>query len=424
MTTLRRYLRLLALPALLVTAVLPHAAVQSAAGPIRVGAAFPLHNSMGALGREEYEGVNIARRLVNADGGVTGRQIVLDTREFDTPSLAPFVMSSFHAKGDAVVVGSYSSALSIPAAAAASRIGMVYWEAGAVADRLTGQGLQHVFRVGASGSNLGVNSANFAAGQLAPRLGKAPGALRVAVVSDDDDYALSVASAAVRRARARGLRVVSWTRYNAYAPHWDRVVAAVKAAHPNILILASHIPDGVAFRRSFLAAHIYVDAFIGSTMAQCVPEFGALMGKDAVGVFASDRPEGGFNPTVLNPSARAVYNRFAALWYRQTGEKRPSEEAVAGFTAGWVLFHDVLPQAARSGALTPASISAAARSLDLPNGSLPNGAGLRFGSDRHHMGQNLRAAAVIWQWQAVRHSVVVWPPQFATGTVKMVPLPR
>ena len=61
--------------------------------------------------------------------------------------------------------------------------------------------------------------------------------------------------------------------------------------------------------------------------------------------------------------------------------------------------------------------------LDLPAGTLPNGAGVRFAPVGDQLGQNLRAAAVVWQWQTVRHSVVVWPPVYATGTVKMVPLP-
>jgi len=39
--------------------------------------------------------------------------------------------------------------------------------------------------------------------------------------------------------------------------------------------------------------------------------------------------------------------------------------------------------------------------VDLPEGALPNGAGLKFSSDPATLGQNERAAAVIWQWQAV-----------------------
>jgi branched-chain amino acid transport system substrate-binding protein len=301
---------------------------------------------------------------------------------------------------------------------------MVYWEEGAVADRLTGRGFPTVFRVGANGSDLGSNSANFAAHQLAPRLHERPDQIRISVVSAMDDYAQSVAAAAVKGSRKLGMRIVSWSRYDPYAPNWAQAIDAVRSAHPDILILASHIDDGVAFRRAFVKAHLYVKAFIGSTMAQCVPEFGALMGKEAIGVFASDRPPGGFNPGVLEPRARALYNQLAAAWRRQTGERQPSEEALAGFSAAWALFHNVLPRAARSGSPSAASVARAARAVDLPVGSLPNGAGIRFAGDRQHLGQNLRAAAVIWQWQAVRHSVVVWPAQYATGKIGLVPLPR
>jgi len=49
---------------------------------------------------------------------------------------------------------------------------------------------------------------------------------------------------------------------------------------------------------------------------------------------------------------------------------------------------------------------------------------VRFAGDPAHLGQNLRAVAVIWQWQAVERSVVVWPSQYATGVPIDVPLPR
>ena len=76
------------------------------------------------------------------------------------------------------------------------------------------------------------------------------------------------------------------------------------------------------------------------------------------------------------------------------------------------------------GAFDASSVAAAARAIDLPEGSLPNGAGLRFSSDPARLGQNERAAAVIWQWQAVRTYEFVWPPTYATGSIAFVPLDR
>lgn len=95
---------------------------------------------------------------------------------------------------------------------------------------------------------------------------------------------------------------------------------------------------------------------------------------------------------------------------------RPDEEGIAGFSAAWVLVADVL---GRAGDGSAQGIAAAARALDLPSGSIPNGGGVLFSTARGQLGQNIRAAAVVWQWQAPRHSVVVWPPVYATGQVKL-----
>ena len=218
--------------------------------------------------------------------------------------------------------------------------------------------------------------------------------------------------------------IVSSSRYDPYLPLWKPILSRLRQARPDVVILASHIPDGVAFRRAMLAAHVHVGALIGSTMAECGPDFGDMLGKDAIGVFASDRPLGSFNTRAMLPATRQLYARFAREWHRRTGQARPSEEGLTGFSAGWVLFHYVLPTAASHGPLSASRIAAAARSLNLPSGTLPNGAGVRFARDPGHEGQNTRASAVVWQWQGVRHSVVVWPALYATGTVKLVPLPR
>ncbi|HEY7827998.1 MAG TPA: ABC transporter substrate-binding protein, partial [Candidatus Limnocylindrales bacterium] len=329
---------------------------------------------------------------------------------------------------------------------------------GAVADQLTGRGLPLVFRVGASGTNLGDNSATFATSELAPRLGTTAADLRLAIVAANDAYPQSVASAAAATARASGVQLVDQQTYNLSYPNWPRVMAELAAAKPAVVILASDIADGVAFRQAMLSSGLKVKALIGSTMAECTPDFAGELGADAIGIFASDRPTGGFQPGVLDPTARALYDRLATAWASDNpaaapadsysggsngagdganagasvivgpiGEDStlagPTEEALSGFSAAWVLFHDVLPVAART-ALEPASIALAARGLDLPTGSLPNGAGVRFSEAPGSLGQNLRAAAVIWQWQAVQQFAYVWPPTYATAPIKFVPLSR
>ena len=256
---------------------------------------------------------------MNADGGVGGRPISLDVRTLERAQDAPAVMAQLRREGAQVVIGAYSSDLSIAASAAAANAGLVYWEAGAVADQLTGRGLPMVFRVGASGTNLGSNSAAFAASELAPRLGKQATGLRLAIVAADDDYATSVADAAAREADAAGAPIVLRATYSLTLPRWPQLMARLAAARPDVIILASHIPDGVAFRRAMLAARLKVGALIGSTMAECDPDFAGDLGPDAVGIFASDRPTAGFQPGVLSGAARTTYQRLAEAWSRNGG---------------------------------------------------------------------------------------------------------
>lgn len=357
--------------------------------------------------------MRIAAQLVNADGGVDGRPIHLDQLDLDGQDQAQAVVDQLRSQGVVAVLGAYSSPLSMAASAAAARDHLVYWEAGAVADQVTGRGLPDVFRVGATGTDLGTTTARFVAAQLLSRLRLRAAQVRVWLVTANDDYAHSVANAARSTLTDEGMRVVSESVYEPFQPRWAPVLAQIRQARPDLLVLSSHIPDGISFRRAFLAAGLKVKAFLGSTMAQCLPNFGDQLGAQAVGVFASDRPEGGFNPHALGPSVAAIYTRLATAWRSAGAGAVPSEEGLAGFSAAWALFHDVLPRARH---LSPAGMAAAAWTMNLPQGSLPNGAGLRFSTALATLGQNLRASAVVWQWQAVRHSVVVWPPAYATGT--------
>jgi len=435
-------------------------------GPIRIGAVFPITGAAASLAGPELAGVRIAADQVNADGGIGGRRIELVVRDVQSRDAAAGAMRELSSRGVQLVIGAYSSDLSIAASEAAQDAGLLYWEAGAVADRLTGRGLAHVFRVGASGSNLGANSSAFAATELASRLGKPVSQLRVGIAVAEDDYARSVADAAEATARDRGMPVVIRRSYNLAVPDWPSVMADLAAARPDVLILASHIPDGIAFRQAMLVAGLKVGALIGSTMAECDPDFAGELGADAIGVFASDRPTAGFQSSALAPEAAAAYARFAAAWSvaskdgtgaggqptagdgeygrgygaveytihgpAEDATAEESEEALAGYSAAWALFRHVLPAAEAGGAAGAAgadpldadAVAAAARAVDLPEGSLPNGAGLRFSSDPASLGQNERAAAVIWQWQAVRTYAFVWPPTYATGSIQFVPLSR
>jgi branched-chain amino acid transport system substrate-binding protein len=78
--------------------------------------------------------------------------------------------------------------------------------------------------------------------------------------------------------------------------------------------------------------------------------------------------------------------------------------------------------------MDPEDVRAAALSMDLPDGSLINGSGLKFSNfdlpnDPKDAGQNIRSAIGVWQWQneAARQ---VYPKTLATNEIISVPLPE
>jgi hypothetical protein len=159
-------------------------------------------------------------------------------------------------------------------------------------------------------------------------------------------------------------------------------------------------------------------ASIGTSSSYCHPAFGEALGEDALGLFASDKPDSGsLNTEGLTTEARDLLARASASFRDRYG-KEMSAPGLSGFSAAWALFHDVIPRASSAGA---EDVARTARAMRIPRGALPNGSGLSFGAPgTPDAGANLRAASVIWEWVGVGQRAVVWPPQFATTSIQPI----
>jgi branched-chain amino acid transport system substrate-binding protein len=409
-------MRLLRPLALLLVLLLAAACTgEPARPPVRVGAIYPLSGTQGMGGIDEFHGVQVAAELINAEGGIGGRPVELDQVDVPEADAAPGAIKALADRGVDLVLGSYGSTISSPAAAAAAGRGSLFWETGAVGKLAGPGGGDLVFRVAPTGGLLGRGAIRFVADQLAPRLGRKASSLRFAIAAVDDVYGHAVADGARAELRDRGLRTVTDVAYDPRRYDPAKVVARIAAARPDVLFVVAYLEDGVALRREQVRQHLPLLASIGTSSSYCMPAFGALLGHDAVGLFASDKPDThGINPAGLAPGARALLERADAA-YRKANGHSMSAAALAGFSGAWALFRHVLPEAA---SLAPADVAAAARRARVPAGGLPNGSGLQFappgGVDA---GANLRAASVIWEWTKVNQREVTWPPQFATAPI-------
>ena len=382
---------------------------------ILVGAVYPLSGPQALGGHEELGGVKAALELSHA-------HVRLDVVSALTPSQATAAVDRLVDQDHVqAIIGAYGSTLAVAAAARADQRHVVYWETGAVADDVTDH-RSYVFRTVATGSTLGRTAAQFTAQVLIPKLGLTPAQTRVAIVHTDDFYGRSVAGGEQETAKAVGIGSVSSIEYNPNTLDPAAVVAQVAAARPDFLWDVSYLDDGVAVWREVLAEGVRLKAAIGTSSAFCLPQFQQDLGSQALGVYAADKPDQVIAPDALTPAARTQLAQAIAQFGRDNAGQPMEIPGVAGFVGGWTLFHDVLGQL--KGTVTSDAIRAAAYNVNVPVGGEINGAGIKFApAGSADAGQNLRAAAVVGQWQAGGVMAILYPAAYATGAPDFSDMP-
>jgi branched-chain amino acid transport system substrate-binding protein len=389
--------------------------------PLRVGAVYPLTGLQAREGGDdEFRGVRLAADLVNRHGGIGGHRIRLVPVDVPGADAVPQAVDRLHREGIRFLLGSYGSTISKPAATLASRKGMLFWETGAVGEMASAGAGRLSFRVSPSGSVLGSSAIRFVARRLAPMWHRPASSLRFAVAKVDDEYGGGVGGGAVNEVRKLGLHLAGVVTYDPDRLDAVEVIRRIAAMHPDVVFVSSYLRDGIALRKQMVAQHLRLLASIGTSSSYCMPMFGRALGKDAVGLFASDKPDAdSIGARGLRPGARRLLLRARTSFRKRYGQEMDAP-ALAGFAAAWALFARVMP---RAGVLSPEAVAEAARHIRLPSGSLPNGSGLEFGPPgTGRAGANLRAASVIWEWTGIHRRSVVWPPAFATAPIRLIPL--
>jgi ABC-type branched-subunit amino acid transport system substrate-binding protein len=366
-----------------------------------LGAIYPLSGPQAPGGTAELAGVQAALKVARVKVRL---QVIDATTPDDASAAVDKLVHDYHVPA---IIGTYGSTLSAAAAARAEQLKTVYWETGAVADPITAQ-RHYVFRTVATGSALGRIAVTFTHDVLLPQ--SKLSSPRAAVVRVNDIYGRSVGGGEQELAQKLGINVVDVIEYNPNAFDPDVIAARLVQNRVDYLWDVSYLEDGVAIWRAVLRNKVPLRAAIGTSSAFCMPEFGRLLGSDAVGVYAADKPDSDVSSAALSPSGQALLAKAKAAY----GSSTMDISAVAGFVGGWTLIHEVLPRI--NGAITSESIRTAALNVDVAVGDSINGGGVRFaGHGALDEGQNTRAAAVVGQWKAAGLMRVVYPPAYAEG---------
>jgi branched-chain amino acid transport system substrate-binding protein len=395
-------------------------AADTNANAVTIGAIYPISGLQGPGGLEEANGARLAVELANERGGVHGRPVRLELLDVDRGDAAAGALGELRRRGADIVLGTYGSTISAPAAVAAQRAGMLLWETGAVGlvgpDAGAGESF---FRMAPMGAGLGRAAVAFVRDQLGSSLGTtAP--LRYAVAYVDDAYGRSVGLGAAEEAQGSGQQFVGTFPYSVRGLDAPALVRSIAAAKPDVLFVSAYLEDGIALRKAQVSEGLPLLASIGTSSSYCMPSFAAALGPAAVGLFASDKPDGReVRLDALQPEGRDVLAWGRARYRVHHGEDM-TPAALSGFANAWALVGHVLPS---STDVSAAAVAEAARTLKLDTGTLPNGAGLDLaGPGPDDAGENRRAVSVIWQWVDAGTQAVVWPPAFATRPLQSIPI--
>ncbi len=395
----------------------------AAQAPIKIGVLLPLTGPFAKNGIENWEAMQIARDMINEKGGINGRKIEFVHGDATSPTAAISETERIiSTEGVKITTGSFASPLAIAISQAAERHGVFHWEATGAAEIITRRGFKYTFQVGAAGYRYAHAAVDFTTEVLAPKLGKPASALRVALLWENRAFGKSVGDGVRDYMKSKGLSLIYDEGYDQFATDMTPIVQKLKDVKPDVLIAISFPNDAILFQRKAKELDFNVAAFIGVSAGYTSPDLRNSIGDMVNGIFVSDFPPR-VNPSVLKPQIREVADEFYKR-YEAKMKRPPAGHASAGFSAIWALFTEVFPKAKT---FEPDELREIALNLDLPEGSLVNGSGIKFTkndwpADPKDFGQNLRAAIGVWQWQKDGNNQV-FPKQLATHEPVMIPLP-
>lgn len=386
---------------------------QASSGPVQVGVILPLSGPNAELGQPIMNGMEVARMLVNKEGGIGGRPVQFVRVDASSEEAARTGAERLLNQGVRVVMGTYASTLALAAAPVIVRGGGVYIEEGAASSTLTSEGLDRILRVNPTAQMSAREALTFTANALSKATGVPVSQITVGWVGPDDDFARDYAHGLAGTARQLGMKLVLSLQYPITATNLDGVAAKVRAANPDILGMGAFVDDGVVLGRALRDAKVACKVIFGASGGTAGTSWVNALGGDANGVFNV-----GFVPEVNAAGLPAVTRQrlaaFNTALKQQTGTE-PNGYARAGFDAAWVLLDRIMRA---HNTTDPARIRQVAAGLNLPEGTLLNGWGVKF--DEH--GQNTRAFYQIGQWQKGELKGVS-PQNIAMAQPTLIPLP-
>lgn len=296
--------------------------------PIKIGISLPLTGDFSQPGTQAQRGYQVWQKMVNAEGGLLGRQVELKIT--DDASSQDTVVSDYtrlitQDKVD-LLLGTFSSLLNYPASAVAEKNGMLYVEPAGGAPNMFERGFKYLF---------------YAQPAIAPRqadvmvnwvksLPEAQRPKTAAYPTQDDPFTTPVIETMQKDLEALGVETVYQTVYPPDTTNFQTIASAIAAKKPDMIAQGAVFEDGVGLVRALKQLN-YSPKILFQTSAPS----NAGQYSSGIGV---ENTEGVFYTVSWNEKAKTPLNQeFLAEYAKMFNNELPAEDAADAFAAAQVL---------------------------------------------------------------------------------------
>lgn len=321
------------------------------------GSAVSLSGPLANEGRLTKEGYDFWMHYVNANGGLRVGALTYDVDiryaddESNPQTAAKRLESMISDDHIDFILGPYGSATTFTAAAVAERHGIPMVDSAGAAEQIFNQGYHYTFGVLSPARKYLVRIIEYAVKRY-------PAPHTIAISAASDSFSLEVQQGAVQSANDHGLHVVYAGRYSDDPNSIHAAVAAIKAAHPDVILNAGHLQDALQMQRALKEQHVNAKIF-GYSVGPDTPEFRVALGSDAQAVIGSAQ----WSSAVKYQGEAGFYRTardYAAAFTRAVGHAPDYHNAQA--TAAGLAFQYALRSA---GTPDRAAVRAALAKLDI-----------------------------------------------------------
>src|SRR5579883_1643432 len=203
--------------------------------PIHIGVAAPLSGQNAIHGQQIKKGAEYAANMINKEGGILGREIVIITADdASDPKQGSIIANKFASNHVVMVIGNYNSGVAIPASNVLLESDIIQFSY-ASSPEYTERGLKNTFRLWGRDEQQGDAASSYLISHF---MGK-----KIAIVHDKTPYGKGLAGAVEKDLRNQGLNPVDVVGINPNEKDYSALISRLKKLNIDLLYFGGYQGD-------------------------------------------------------------------------------------------------------------------------------------------------------------------------------------